>query len=367
MNKLLFISLITLLGFSFQSCKEDITLTTEYKETPIIFGLLDQSQDLQFIKINRGFIGPGNAFEIAKIPDSSYFENVNAKVEEIENNQVVHTWILRDTILDTKSTDGIFYAPTFKAYYFSTSSHPLGENKNYRLTVDINEGKLTVVGETQLVQNFAPPVGNSGSSLNATNAALRFAKDPGEYISTSIICQAGTAAFGNVSLSFRVKEYRGSADSTYIEIPWNVNEATTANNSITAIAQGQTFYELIRDGITNDNTVTRRNFEGFQVTFTGGTQELYNYILVNKPSTSLTQSKPTFTNLSVTDGYSVVGIFSARSTVSFYKPFVTNNQQFVRCIDANTTRELCKGLIPGLGTQFCSQHPGDITKDYYCN
>lgn len=367
MNRIFLFSIIALVGVSLHSCKENISLNTEYKETPIIFGLLNQSEDLQFIKINRGFIGPGNAFEIAKIADSNYFENVNAKVEELVDNQVVYTWDLRDTILTTKNTEGVFFSPSFKAYYFSTNSHPLNENSNYRLTVDIDNGKLVVVGNTTLVKNFAPITGNSGSSLNPTNAALRFAKDPGEYISTSIICQAGSAAFGNISLSFKIKEYRGNNDSTYIEIPWNVNETTVANNSITGIAQGKTFFELMRDKVTNDNTITKRNFEGFQVTFTGGTQELYNYILVNKPSTALTQSKPTFTNLTVTDGYSVVGIFSARQTVSFFKPFINGTQLFVRSIDANTTKELCEGLIPGFASKFCSQHPGDIAKSYKCD
>lgn len=367
MNKFLLISLVSLLGLTIQSCKETITLNTEYKETPIIFGLLNQTEDLQFIKINRGFIGPGNALEIAKIPDSSYFQNVSAKIEEVVNNQVVYTWQLRDTILNTKDTKGIFFSPTFKAYYFSTNSHPLDESKNYRLTVDINEGKLTVVGETQLIKNFAPTsAANVGTSLNATNASLRFAKDPGEYLSTSIWCDAGSAVFGNVTLDLHIHEFRGNSDTTLIKIPWNVSESTEANGRISALAQGQDFFQKIKDGLTNDGTITKRNFVGFQVTYTGGSQELRNYILVNKPSTSLTQSKPTFTNLTVTEGYTVVGIFSARKTTSFFKPFVVSGQQFIRSIDGNTTRELCTGTVPGFPALFCSQHPGDIQKNYFC-
>jgi hypothetical protein len=370
MNKFLLISLVTLLGLSFQSCKEDITLSTTYKETPVIFGLLDQNDTIQYIKINRGFIGPGNAFEIAKIPDSSYFENVSAKVEEVVNNQVVYTWILRDTLLDSKSTAGLFFAPQFKTYYFLTDAHPLNPDRSYRLSVDINEGKLQVSAETQLVKNFAPLIGNGGTSLNQTNTQVRFAKDPGEYISTSIICDAGTAVFGNISMSIKISEYRGT-DSTHIEIPWNVTEGLTANSKLTALAQGQTFFSLIKAAITKDNTITKRNFEGFTVTFTGGTQELYNYILVNQPSTSLTQSKPTFTNLTVTEGYSVVGIFSARNKVTLYKPFVLGTNPNIRCIDNNTTRELCEGLVPGFAAYFCSQHPGDNSltnpKSYACN
>jgi hypothetical protein len=370
MNKFLLISLLAVVALSFQSCNEDLQLAADYKEVPVIYGLLDQSDSLHFIKINRAFIGPGNAYEIAQIADSNYFTNVNAKIEEVINNNVLRTWTLRDTILTTKNTNGLFYAPENKVYYFDTKSSPLLENASYRLTVDINEGKLTVQGETRLVSDFAPLIGSTGTSLSNNNATLRFAKDPGELISTSIWCQAGSAAFGNVSLDIEIAEYRG-ADSTHIHVPWDVNETTVANGRITALALGQTFYNLVKNKLTNDNTIDKRNFEGFRITFTGGADDLYKYILVNKPTTSLTQSKPTFTNLTVTEGYSVVGLFSARHTVSFYKPFFIGTNYSLRSLDISSTRELCQGSITGNAYFFCSQHPGDNStanpKPYGCN
>ncbi|MFA7274550.1 MAG: hypothetical protein WC044_11805 [Crocinitomicaceae bacterium] len=370
MNKFLLISLLALIAFSFQSCNEDVQLATEYKEVPVIYGLLDQSDSLHFIKINRAFIGPGNAFDIAQIADSNYFTNVNAKIEEVINNTVVRSWTLRDTTLYTKSTNGLFYAPENKVYYFDTKTNPLLENATYRLTVDINEGKLIVQGETRLVSGFATQIGANTSVLSNNNLTLKFAKDPGELISTSIWCQAGTAAFGNVSLDIEISEYRGT-DSTHIHVPWVVSESTVANNKITGVALGQTFYDLVKSKLTNDNTIDKRNFEGFRVTYTGGADELYKYILVNKPTSSLTQSKPTFTNLTVTEGYSVVGLFSARNVFSIYIPFINPDSQYIRCIDANTMRELCQGAITGNAYYFCSQHPIDNSssnpKPYACN
>jgi hypothetical protein len=80
---------------------------------------------------------------------------------------------------------------------------------------------------------------------------------------------------------------------------------------------------------------------------------------VNKPSSSLAQSKPSYTNLNVTNGKRVVGIFSSRQTLTYYKPFYTSPQQaYIRAIDKKTTRELCSGPITG-NLLFCSNHPGD--------
>ena len=46
----------------------------DFKETAVVYGLLDQSDSVHYVKINRAFIGPGNSLEFAQIPDSNYFE-----------------------------------------------------------------------------------------------------------------------------------------------------------------------------------------------------------------------------------------------------------------------------------------------------
>ena len=94
--------------YSFNSCKEDIELVGSYKETAVIYALLDQSESIHFLKINRAFIGPGNALEIAKNPDSSYFENLEGTITEYMNDVVTNTWNLKDTLVNNKNTNGIF-------------------------------------------------------------------------------------------------------------------------------------------------------------------------------------------------------------------------------------------------------------------
>lgn len=122
---------------------------------------------------------------------------------------------------------------------------------------------------------------------------------------------------------------------------------------------GRTFYEMIKQKVTSNNLIEKRTLKGIYITITGGAEELYNYMTVNKPSSSLAQSKPSYTNLSVTNNKRVVGIFSSRQTLKIYKPFYTSPQQaYIRAIDKKSTRELCQGPITGTYL-FCSNHPGD--------
>ncbi len=79
----------------------------------------------------------------------------------------------------------------------------------------------------------------------------------------------------------------------------------------------------------------------------------------------MAQSKPSFTNLKVSNGKNVVGIFSARSTVTVLKPFYNPSTSSFRAIDANSTEWLCTGLITGQ-LFFCSQHNLDSSQPYAC-
>ena len=102
------------------SCSEEINLNGDFKETAVVYGLLDHADSLHFVKITRAFIGPGNPIELAKIPDSNYFDQVDVTVSEYVNDLLTRTWVLKDTVVHNKDIDGAFYAPEQKVYYFQT-------------------------------------------------------------------------------------------------------------------------------------------------------------------------------------------------------------------------------------------------------
>lgn len=365
MKQLIFI-LISLAFLS--SCNEKIDYKGAFKETVVVYGLLDHADSMHYIKVNRAFIGPGNALDIAQIPDSNYFNDVEVKVTEYLDGNLSRTWILKDTILNTKDTNGVFYAPEEKVYYFKTL--PTGINESiqtsidpqqsslnkfgvYKLSVIVDGGKYTVTGETELVHGITSPA-------TSQNFTFKFADDPGEYISTGVTASnSGNSYILNANLDVEFYEYEGT-NSTVNTFNWQLGEADVLpNSSKTFSALGATFYDLINANATSNSSIDKRTFKGIWVTFTGGAEELYNYITVNRPSSSLAQSKPTYTNLSVSDGGNVIGIFSSRQTLRVFKPFYTSPQQaYIRAIDKKSTRELCQGPKTGF-LLFCSNHPGD--------
>lgn len=357
----------------FYSCSEKVNLVGDFKETAVVYGLLDHSDSIHFIKITRAFIGPGNALEIAKIPDSSYFNQVEATVSEFVNGNLTRTWVLEDTIVENKDTNGAFYGPEQKVYYFrtlpttvsssglngviQTSPNPqltsLNPDATYKFKAIINGGEFEVTGETELVKGIT-------TTTASQNFTFKFANNPGEYISTGVaVSNSGNSFVVNTQLDIAFNEHRGN-DITEKRFNWQLGEVSTLPGTAkTFSALGQSFYDLIKANVSNDPTITRRTFNGIYVTVTGGAEELYNYMVVNQPSSTLAQSKPNYTNLTVSNGKRVVGIFSSRQTIKIFKPFYVSAQQaFIRAIDKKSTRELCQGPITGT-LLFCSNHPGD--------
>ncbi|HOV56213.1 MAG TPA: hypothetical protein PL122_08830, partial [Bacteroidales bacterium] len=59
MIKYIFTSIIAILIFS--SCSTDVDLTQEWQDIPIVYSILDLNSSTQYIRINRAFLGDGDA------------------------------------------------------------------------------------------------------------------------------------------------------------------------------------------------------------------------------------------------------------------------------------------------------------------
>ena len=356
---------------SFQSCNEDVNLIGEFEETAVVYGLLDKSDSVHMIKINRAFIGPGNSIEIAAIPDSNYFENLVVTVEERVAGSLQRTWTLNDTLVANKDEGGIFFAPEQKLYFFETpTSAPLLDDAIYKLHIDVNNGEFEVMAETEIVSGMSSP------TVSGQNFSFRFASNPSDYRTANVDVSIGNAYLVNTTLTTNYRDWTGGS---YVDksFSWNLGEKETTPTNNTFVtenfaAPGQTFYNLMASSCASGSpSVDKRTFVSFDVVITGGALELYNYIIVNKPSSSLAQSKPTYTNLTATNDHTVIGIFSSRQTLRINKPFYFSaGQAYIRGLDQKSTQELCIGAITG-PYLFCSDHPGDNIlgqeKPYACN
>jgi hypothetical protein len=351
----------------------------DFKETAVVYGLLDQSDSVHYVKINRAFIGPGNSLEFAQIPDSNYFESADATISEFVNGSLVREWTLRDTLIENKETNGVFYAPQQKVYYFVTRRcqangnqqlnstnpadplHSLNENATYKLHVSINGGQFEVDGETQLVKDITSP------SVDPVAFRYDYIENDGSYAFNALKVNCGNAHVLNTTLEITFAEIQTGVDTTIKSFKWNLGESDVIpGGSKSFTMPGETFFNLIKSNCSSNPLIDKRKFVSIRALMTGGSEDLYNYTLINKPSNSLAQNKPTFTNLTVSEGFRVVGLFSSRYTYDVLKTYINPFNNSLRMLTLESVIELCQGPITG-DLSFCSHHPADLGTSYYCN
>lgn len=133
------------------SCSTDVDLYTDYKDIPVIYGLLDYDADTNFIKVTRNLGYHEDLGAAAQDPNlSNYPGKLDVRITEFRNKDSIRQIIL-DTITIHNKQNGLFYAPEQKMYYTTEPLHKntTATNFTYRLTVKLPE--QTVVSDALIV------------------------------------------------------------------------------------------------------------------------------------------------------------------------------------------------------------------------
>lgn len=78
--------------FSLWSCNNEIKIAAPWKETIVVYGLLDPAASVNYIRIQKAFLDPeGNAFQFVQINDSIYPTNLEVKLFVRKNGAIIDT------------------------------------------------------------------------------------------------------------------------------------------------------------------------------------------------------------------------------------------------------------------------------------
>lgn len=293
------------------SCETEFSLNGEYNLTPVVFGLLDQNDSIHMIKITKAFLGDGNNLVYAQNPDSSYFKQVDARIIEYkeDGNPSLRSWDLKDSIITGKSTDGVFYSPDQKIYYFKATD--LVGNYSYKLEADLNEGQKSITAETTLIHNFSLP-GNLTLPVVKLSLADNTVVDEEDYNDVTItVSNVTNAANYEINYTFHWTEYY--LDGSSVSFSAKKFETRSDQPNLPIKLNGLNFYKWVQATVPDDETVDYRTFDGIDLHFAYGHTVLKQYMDVSKPVTGVAQIQPTFTNIE--GGY---GLLSSRFQYTRY-------------------------------------------------
>lgn len=299
-------------GMMFNSCSTDVDIYADYKDITVVYGLLDSRLDTNYIKINKAFLGPGSAFDIALIDDScNYPDKLEAKLIEYKANIGGNNFVkTREIPLDTTTIHnkdlGFFYAPDQLVYFTSTKLNNNTQDLKYKYELQIDRGDT-------LLNAFTEMVGGTGFSTSL--AQLDFVSPGGGMIQWR---ECMNAMIYEIIISFNFVEVDLNQDSVRRCMTWSLGSypisspsLTLNQNTYTLNYKSSQFFNNLATFLGNDTLkkVDRLVMEpSLKLSIAAGGDELYNFISVNGPSSSIVQNVPEYTN--VNGGY---GVFSSRT------------------------------------------------------
>lgn len=324
--KILFKFSLILIIATVISCSNDFELNAPYQDIPVVYGLIDPSKKINYILINRAFLTEGNVLDVAKIPDSTnYPYKLNCVIKEYNTfNQLVRSYVLDTVHLQRPS--GIFSGGLQPYYKLEISNHVDVFNFN-EMTSDTvflkPEHKLRLVIEN--------PV--NGKVIEAetyvlANINLKSPAPFNRYVSFTgnnrINIEMTSIKYGrlyDVKFRFYYREVNvfNPTDTIYKFIDWNIgmarSERINGMEDILISYIPSTFFNVLKQKIPADTEVKRFAGNGkihIQLIISVATDEFVTYYDSNKPSSSLSQIKPIYTN--VMNG---IGLFTSRRTMKF--------------------------------------------------
>lgn len=303
---------LLVLGMLFNACSTDVDLYADYKDITVVYGLLDSNMDTNYVKINKAFLGPGNALVIAKNPDSCNYPvgRIKAKIIEYQgsasgNNYTLNRTLNLNPIYIHDKDSGLFYAPEQLVYYTAEKIKTNTDQHTYRYELEIENGDSLLTSSTNMV---------GGEGFTITTASMDFSGD----LTKVKWRPCPNASVYEVTVKFRFIEVGPNNDSVVriMTWPWGkpmpVSSLEMENNQYIVNHSSSDFYVALATFLGNDTLKTDvdRLITTYPlcISIAAGGEELYNFIAVNGPSSSIVQNLPEYTNIK--GGY---GVFSSRT------------------------------------------------------
>jgi hypothetical protein len=291
-----------------------LDVTGDYQETMVVYGLLDQSQPKQYIKINKAFLSKGDALVFAKVKDSVQFVNLlDVKLKRLSDGK---EFILNPDNSIQKDEGAFFSGDQANAIYSfnSTGSDALNPNSGYTLSITNTSNGNKVTATTSLISDFTITKPFSG-----TNSSSFIFTPPNENTRLFIEWMSSkNARMYQLVVRLNYEDYtstNGIKDTVEHHLDWvfpvhttsNSNGGETMGNDFSRIE----YLDYIGHHLTDYAELESRRAINIDLLIVAGGQELNTFIEVNKPSGGLVQEKPIYSNIN--NGY---GLFSSR----YYKP-----------------------------------------------
>lgn len=283
-------------GLLLVSCSNELKVNAPWKDIPIIYSVLDPSKDTHFVRIHKAFLGDKPVAEMASVPDSIYYSDLQAIVEEYINGQKTRSFPLQIHPNPPKLNEGIFTTDGFRLYYFTAQ---LQNNAQYKIIVS-RPGQPDATATTDLVGTYriVRPV---TQQLNLSGRSTDFAWTRPDR---------ATIFTWELDLFYLEQKVNNPLDTVTKVITYTFNhEPINFPQQLNYTFSTDQYFAFLAANFDSDPTVYRF-FRRMRMRLVAGHETMAQFVRVNAPTGGIVQERPLFTN--VENG---VGLFTSSRTV----------------------------------------------------
>ena len=294
--------LISLMGMFFASCENEVDLNADYKEITIVYGLLNQAQDRQYVKITKAFQTEGDVFVAAKDPKNSIYDPKDLEVwlDEYDNDVFLKTIYLDSVMINNKDT-GDFYSPN-EIIYATPLGVKFNEDYNYHLSIKVKSTGNTIESRTKMIHDFTiiKPI--------SLQTQASFVGNFKQTVSWNV-AKNGVLHQFVIRYFYTDVPQSGSTSSHYVDLVFPTKRAdpNALNEKMVIEFYGSSFYQNLEAKISLPEAGMKRYSDSLYYMFNVADEDFTIYLDINGPSNSVVQERPAYSN--VTNG---VGLFSSR-------------------------------------------------------
>ncbi len=304
---LIFLSII--LGLIFSSCSTDVNVNGDWEDYPVVYCVLDHSKEVQYVKINKSFLGPVPASEMAQISDSLFYYDANVVIKELRNGYATgRSWQFE--AVDTIQKDDGYFASDKNTIYASKMEMNEGDGYEYELNVDIENGRHLVSGKAYTISDLSISVPNA----LAPQIELATYDRDFEYR----YYNGSNGKIFQMQIVFNYLEViNGDTSDHVLSLKWEQPEeyrTSSAASEVVGKFSMLSFYNTLSTNIAPaEEGVVRlvKMPNCIEFNLTAADENYATYMEVTSPSDGIVQEKPSFTNLT-----NALGLFAARYTIT---------------------------------------------------
>lgn len=340
-------AIICILIFSFllliiTSCNNKLKVNAPYKDIPNVYAILCPQQTEQVIRINKTFLGEGDAVEMAKIADSVNYPAGEITVSLnrfVDGNQVNASYQNQTVVFGEKliETAAGAFSSKQRVYYTNEKLFTSGE---YHLTIKNNrtnevfKAKANAIDSVRIAGLPSPfdpkyypfPTQISNDSIAIT---IDYSKPNQKYAIIYKPTEPGIKAkVYQLSMRFHYYDSLNAAPSNYNFVEYSFLNKYNPNDLQKVPGFGDCFVaEFFGNDLTNSlgysfsrvktpSNFIRRRIYMIQYIITTTTSEYSDYMQYANPSLNVAQEKPLYTNF---EGKKAYGIFTFKTRCSINK------------------------------------------------